>query len=75
MRPSHTCWWLPDPYGFDCNKLLTTRTQLSNLLSYMDGKSDAEKMLGEMLNNPELLKGLSAAPKPGDSEGEEKKEG
>jgi type VI secretion system protein ImpB len=44
--------------------LLETRTQLKNLLSYIDGKSGAEKRLGELLNQPELLKALAAAPKP-----------
>jgi type VI secretion system protein ImpB len=46
------------------NKLLTARTELSNLLSYMDGKSGAEALLAKVLNNPELMQTLSAAPKP-----------
>jgi len=46
------------------NKLLTARTELSNLLTYMDGKSDAEELIGKVLNDPELLKSLSEAPKP-----------
>jgi type VI secretion system protein ImpB len=46
------------------NKLLTARTELSNLLSYMDGKSGAEDLIGKLLNDPELLKSLAAAPKP-----------
>lgn len=52
------------------NKLLTARTELSNLLTYMDGKSDAEELIGKVLSDPELLKSLAAAPKPED-EGEE----
>lgn len=39
-------------------KLLEARTQLDNLLKYMDGKSGAEKLLNELLGNPEKLKQL-----------------
>ena len=46
------------------NKLLTTREQLSNLLTYMDGKTKAEDLVGRLLQDPELLKSLAAAPKP-----------
>lgn len=54
------------------NKLLTARTELSNLLSYMDGKSGAEDLIGKLLNDPELLKSLAAAPKPEAQAGENK---
>ncbi len=46
------------------NKLLTARTELANLLTYMDGKSGAEELIGKVLENPDLLKSLAAAPKP-----------
>jgi len=46
------------------NKLLQTRTELANLLTYMDGKDKAEELLGDLLNNAELMKSLAAAPKP-----------
>jgi type VI secretion system protein ImpB len=46
------------------NKLLTARTELANLLTYMDGKSGAEDLIARVLNDPELLKSLAAAPKP-----------
>lgn len=46
------------------NKLLTTRTQLSNLLTYMDGKRGAEDLVAKLLNDPTLLQALSSAPKP-----------
>lgn len=46
------------------NKLLEARTQLSNLLSYMDGKSGAENLVGKLLQDPNLLKTLAATPKP-----------
>lgn len=46
------------------NKLLTARTELSNLLSYMDGKDGAEALVGKLLNDSDLLKSLAVAPKP-----------
>ena len=46
------------------NKLLQARTELANLLTYMDGKDKAEELVGKLLNNPELMKSLSAAPNP-----------
>jgi type VI secretion system protein ImpB len=46
------------------NKLLEARTQLSNLLTYMDGKTGAETLLQKVLQDPELLKSLGQAPKP-----------
>ena len=52
------------------NKLLTARTQLSNLLSYMDGKSGAEQLVGKLLNDPALLQALASAPKPESTEGQ-----
>ena len=45
-------------------ELLQTRKELSNLITYMDGKSGAEKWVGDLLNNEELLKSLVEAPKP-----------
>ena len=51
------------------NKLLTARTQLANLLTYMDGKSKAEELVGKVLNDPALLKALAAAPKPEEGKG------
>jgi len=50
------------------NKLLTARTELANLLSYMDGKDGAEALVGKLLNDPELLKSLAATPKPEQAE-------
>jgi type VI secretion system protein ImpB len=46
------------------NKLLTTRTQLANLITYMDGKGGAEELIGKLLNDPALLQAISSAPKP-----------
>ncbi len=51
------------------NKLLDARTQLSSLLTYMDGKTGAETLINKVLQDPALLASLAAAPKPA-SEGE-----
>ncbi len=44
------------------NELLQARTQLSNLLTYMDGKDKAEELIAKLLNNPDLMKSMAAAP-------------
>jgi type VI secretion system protein ImpB len=54
--------------------LLTARTELANLLTYMDGKSGAEELVGKLLNDPTLLKSLAAAPKPEAAKSETSKE-
>jgi type VI secretion system protein ImpB len=46
------------------NKLLEARSQLSNLLTYMDGKTGAEELIGKVLNDPALMQALTSAPKP-----------
>lgn len=48
------------------SKLLDARTQLSNLMTYMDGKEGAEDLIAKALNDPALLQSLSSAPKPED---------
>ena len=50
------------------NKLLEARTQLSNLITYMDGKAGAEELIAAALNDPALLKSLvdQAKPKAGE---------
>ncbi len=50
-------------------KLLEARTQLSNLLSYMDGKSGAEDLVGKLMQDKSLLQALAAAPKPKQEDG------
>ncbi len=52
------------------SKLLDARTQLSNLLTYMDGKSGAEELIAQALKDPALLQSLASAPKPGDNASE-----
>jgi len=55
------------------NELMEARQQLTNLVTYMDGKSGAEQLIGQVLKDPTLLKTLASAPKPADgSEGEKK---
>jgi len=53
------------------SKLLKARTQLSNLLTYMDGKAGAEDLIAKLLNDPVLLQALAAAPKPETPESDE----
>jgi type VI secretion system protein ImpB len=54
------------------NQLLQARSQLSNLLSYMDGKSGAEELISQALKSPSLLKALvdaSGSPDAADAAG------
>ncbi|MBV8605556.1 MAG: type VI secretion system contractile sheath small subunit [Pelomonas sp.] len=46
------------------NKLLEARQQLSNLVTYMDGKGGAEELIAKVLNDPALLQSLTANAKP-----------
>ena len=43
-------------------ELLDARTQLSNLMTYMDGKSGAEDLIAKITQDPALLKTLAAQP-------------
>ncbi|MEM8991145.1 MAG: type VI secretion system contractile sheath small subunit [Pseudomonadota bacterium] len=45
-------------------QLLEARTQLANLMTYMDGKTGAENLMGQIIQDPTLLKALAAAPAP-----------
>jgi type VI secretion system protein ImpB len=45
------------------NKLLQARSELSNLLTYMDGKSGAEELIARVLQDPTLLQALATTPK------------
>lgn len=49
------------------NKLLDARQQLSNLVTYMDGKGGAEELISKVLNDPALLQSLTAEAKPADN--------
>jgi type VI secretion system protein ImpB len=44
-------------------KLLEARTQLANLMTYMDGKNGAGALLGRALKDAALLRSLAGAPK------------
>jgi type VI secretion system protein ImpB len=46
------------------NQLLQARNQLSNLITYMDGRTGAEDLVANMLKDPALLQALASAPKP-----------
>jgi type VI secretion system protein ImpB len=46
------------------NQLLEARGQLSNLLTYMDGKTGAEELIAKLLKEPALMQALTSAPKP-----------
>ena len=45
-------------------KLLETREQLANLITYMDGKSGAEDLVSKLLQDPALLQALATTKKP-----------
>jgi type VI secretion system protein ImpB len=45
-------------------QLLEARGQLSNLLTYMDGKTGAEELIAKLLAEPALMQALTSAPKP-----------
>jgi type VI secretion system protein ImpB len=51
------------------DKLLAAREQLSNLVTYMDGKSGAEELIAKAINDPALLQSLASAPNPDDGSG------
>jgi type VI secretion system protein ImpB len=53
------------------NELLQARQQLANLVTYMDGKSGAEDLIGKVMRDPGLLKWLAETPKPKDAEAEQ----
>ena len=46
------------------NQLLEARAQLSNLTTYMDGKSGAEELIAKLLAEPALMQALTSTPKP-----------
>lgn len=47
-------------------QLLEARQQLSNLITYMDGKTGAEELLAKVMADPALLATLSSNAKPAD---------
>jgi len=49
-------------------ELLEARTQLSNLITYMDGKTGAEDLLGKIMNDSALLQSLAEEKKPSNND-------
>jgi type VI secretion system protein ImpB len=56
-------------------KLLEARTQLSNLLTYMDGKAGAEELVAKLLQSETLMQSLAATAKPEATETPSKEDG
>lgn len=54
--------------------LLEARTQLSNLQTYMDGKAGAESLIHQLMQNPQLMRSLAAAPRQDANEAAEQAE-
>ena len=52
------------------SKLLEARQQLSNLITYMDGKTGAEELLAKVLADPALLQSLASQAKPTEGDGD-----
>ncbi len=52
-------------------QLLEARTQVSNLITYMYGKTEAEELIGRLMNDPALLQSLASAPRPVDDSASE----
>jgi type VI secretion system protein ImpB len=50
------------------NQLLQARQQLSNLVTYMDGRTGAEDLIAQTLQDPTLLQALASAPAARDPE-------
>ncbi|MFM2058310.1 MAG: hypothetical protein RLY71_2695 [Pseudomonadota bacterium] len=48
-------------------QLLEARQQLANLITYMDGKTDAEELLAKVIKDTALLQSLSQSAKPADA--------
>lgn len=47
-------------------QMLEARTQLSNLLTYMDGKGGAEELIAKVMGDSALLQSLASSAKPDD---------
>jgi type VI secretion system protein ImpB len=48
-------------------QLLEARNQMANLITYMDGKTGAEQLIAQAINDSSLLQALVSAPKPSES--------
>lgn len=52
-------------------QLLEARTQLSSLLSYMDGRTQAEDLMDKLISDPALMKSVLSTAKPKEAPAEE----
>lgn len=52
-------------------ELLEARSQLENLLTYMDGKAGAEKLISQLISDQSMLQMLASAAKPVEQTGSE----
>lgn len=52
-------------------QLLEARTQLANLMTYMDGKAGAEELIAQALQDPTLLQSLASSAKPDEESAED----
>ncbi len=57
------------------SKLLQARKELSNLITYMDGKAGAEDLIQKVLSDPALMESLAATPSPDADKSAETTEG
>ncbi|MCB1907187.1 MAG: type VI secretion system contractile sheath small subunit [Rhodocyclaceae bacterium] len=57
------------------SQLLEARQQLSNLITYMDGKTGAEELIAKVVKDPALLKSLADSAKSATGGGDEGKGG
>lgn len=53
-------------------QLLTARQQLADLITYMDGKTGAEELIAQVLNDPAWLESLASWPALPEPDGESK---
>jgi type VI secretion system protein ImpB len=56
-------------------QLLDARSQLANLLTYMDGKAGAEDLIAKALKDPALLQSLASSPNPDEALSEDSSSG
>lgn len=54
-------------------ELYDARNQLKSLLTFMDGRANAEKLVEDLLKNPALMQSLSASGVAGDKSGDKPK--
>lgn len=55
-------------------QLLEARSQLANLVTYMDGKAGAEDLIAKVLSDPTLMQTLAEKPKEEDEAGSDESE-